>query len=202
MFFGKRGLSLVFGLLVAFSAGQAGATMVDFEDVAVASGSFTNESDVTSNGFTFNTATNHSHLANNFTGVDNGGTYLGIDDAAGPNPTIMFEGLNGDSFNLRTVDLAEWNTSASATSVELTGFYAAGGTVSETVVFDQVYGAFQTEVLNWAGLSQVQFEGFGPSGNYYAIDNLDLSVVPEPASMTLLGLGLAGVAVRRRRKRV
>ena len=39
----------------------------------------------------------------------------------------------------------------------------------------------------------------GAGGNRLGIDNVRLTVTPEPASMALLGLGLATLARRRRR---
>jgi hypothetical protein len=37
------------------------------------------------------------------------------------------------------------------------------------------------------------------NGDYVGIDSVNVSPIPEPATMTLLGLGLAGLAVHRRR---
>lgn len=37
------------------------------------------------------------------------------------------------------------------------------------------------------------------NGDYVGIDSVNVSSIPEPATMTLLGLGLAGLAVHRRR---
>jgi hypothetical protein len=80
---------------------------------------------------------------------------------------------------------------------------------------------FESFILNTTGPSLLTFnwevdrvrfvssggvnQGLGGAGAHFAMDNLTInaaqSVVPEPMSMVLLGTGLAGVAVIRRRKR-
>jgi hypothetical protein len=41
---------------------------------------------------------------------------------------------------------------------------------------------------------------FSSEGDYYIIDDIEFSAVPEPASLTLLGAGLAGLAAKARRR--
>jgi hypothetical protein len=42
--------------------------------------------------------------------------------------------------------------------------------------------------------------GYGDSGTSFAIDNINTSTVPEPSSVALLAVGLAGVGVAARRR--
>jgi hypothetical protein len=210
----RRLLTLV-ALLVAGNIGNAQAATITFEDLAVPPGTATSETDVTSGGFLFDSL-NHSHLVNAHSGVDNGSTYLAMDDVLGLDPTT-FSPVGGGAFGLTSLDIGEWDfgSGAWAHQVVVTGNLFGGGTISRTLDIDGIRdGAgglpdFQTFTFDatWAHLSSAVLKGIGSTplnGNYYAIDNLVVAAappVPEPATLTLLGLGSAYLVGRRRHPR-
>ncbi len=66
-------------------------------------------------------------------------------------------------------------------------------------------------LFNWTNLASVRFTtsgganaGYNGSGSHFALDNLTVNeaigVVPEPATLAIVGLGLFGFAAARRRK--
>ena len=158
----------------------------------------------------------HSHIANANTIADNGSTYMGIDDVFGDNPTT-FSPIGGAPFGLTSIDIAEWSGfDEYARQIEVTGNLFAGGTVSALLTLDGIFDGsgpladFETFAFGgaWGNLSSVVLKGIGglgsPSpGNYYAIDNVvvDSAAVPEPGTLSLLGLGAAYLFGRRRRNR-
>ena len=100
-------LLAVGALVVAGSIGSAQAATINFEDIAQPPGANNIGGDQISTGFLFDSFTNHTHLANASFGVDNGSTFLVIDDFVGTNPTT-FSQIGGAPFALNSIDVAEW----------------------------------------------------------------------------------------------
>lgn len=65
--------------------------------------------------------------------------------------------------------------------------------------FDQVYDQTYTRTLNLGAITLADRAGIAVYGTSARADNLNVGVIPEPATMTVLGLGVLALARRRRR---
>lgn len=132
---------------------------------------------------------------------------------SGLHTAVTMSRSDGRPFNLRQFDAAESHVGLDfeATQIDVIGTRMGGSTVLASFVLDQVNDGsgplldFQTFVVprSFSGLVSVSFNGSGgifdgPTffRDDFALDNI--VIVPEPATLALLGIAIAGLVWRRR----
>ena len=208
--FKMRRLLAVTALVLAGSIGNAEAVVITFEDLPLDPPG-TASGDHTSGGFFFDTLLDHSHIDDGTSwGTSNGTNIMVIDAFGGAANNVTFSPIGGGVFTLTEIHLSKANTfsTTSALAVQVIGNLLGGGTVSTTLTLAPAFSftAFAFD-SSWTNLTSVVLNGVGATccgpvpGNYFAIDNIAVTAVPEPAMLSLLGLGAAFLLGRRRRNR-
>lgn len=197
---------------LACFCGSAQATLINMEDIAVAVGANIISGDRVSQGFNFDSSTDHTHLVHDTGGVDawNGTTTLQTDDNSGA-ATLRMSKVGGGAFSLGSLQLGEGFASAGqgATTVHIVGNLPGGGTITMDVLMDGIFDQggplndFQTVSFGagWGTLSSVDFSATaGPSIRVFLLDNIEVgAAVPVPGTIALVLGGLAALRVSRRR---
>jgi len=170
--------------------------------------------DKISDGFLFDSSGDHIHIDGGLTPIwstTNGTTFL-VEDFGF---SIKLSPNAGGPFTLTSMDISEAHPDARARQVLVTGIrFGVGANPTPLTLSLDAFSTnppgpngFQTFTFgsDWQNLASVTLLGTGDGGAYWALDNVvvdtSAAAVPEPGTLTLLGLGSAYLVRRRRRNR-
>ncbi len=198
---GRKMYKLILTVVALALSGIANATIIDF-DARESTGLVTSAS-YSEDGFTFiSTSTNTSAFVSwESTHSNYTGSAAMFNNYA--NETTYLTADNGSAFDLNAIDLSEvYNLSSyDATNVVFTATLATGGTASYTAALDLVFG--NQTVIFGSVFNSVTSVSWDQTYNYHQFDNLVINEaageIPEPVSLAILGFGLLGLGVVRRK---
>ena len=184
-------LALIVGALS--QSGPAAAVTLDFESLSSPGNtSPTVGPSYSEKGFTLTTTSTFATDGLSSPFFLGGSTYIYADTQA----NISLSNAKGLAFSLQSIDLAEFLGTGNV-QVTFTGTKANGAQVMDVFTLDGNPG-FDHFIFS-PTFSNVVSVSWANSPDYHAVDNINASPVPLPASVWLLGSALAGLVGLRRR---
>lgn len=182
--------------VVRFGNAQGAITVIDFEELATPGTGATYISQYEVTGFKFTAEAGASAALLRFFHTEHesfaGSTAIYGDQPGASPPDVILGRTDSLTFDLLSIDISERWRQAIPSPITFVGMKDDGSTVSTTVSLDGVFGFETFELSGFTDLVSLRL--FGTTAQY---DNFVVSIIPEPASLLLLGLG--GLLMRRKK---
>ena len=204
----KSLISATLGVALYLSQAAAQAGVITFEPLDEFGVAQVDGEQTTAQGFNLRLSSGN---ATSFfiAGLEGAGSYASNGSQslyAANDADVVLTGIGGAAFNFASFELGGGNLAFLdptqignvqpwATQLDLIGLLADGTQLMSSFLIDPLSARLFTFAVNWSNLTEVQFR---VAGGDYSLDNISLQTVPEPGSLTLLGLGLSGIIVSRR----
>ena len=199
-----------FAVAVAFAAGvtpSAQAAVITFDDLGIGVATQLSPAEgvgVVSNGFTYtpgpddNSGFNDLHIDNGEIGPWNGTASGGTHD------DVILAKQGGGTFSIQSFDYAGF--AGGEVPFRVVGNLSGGGQLFASFSPDGVSDNngpdtdFETFLFgpDWTNLESVVWHHTGGVSGIFYLDNIEVDQVPEPMTLTLMGLATAGFLARRR----
>ena len=204
----KSLISATLGVALCLSQAAAQAGIITFEPLDEFGVAQVDGEQTTAQGFNLRLSSGN---ATSFfiAGLEGAGSYASNGSQslyAANDADVVLTGIGGAAFNFASFELGGGNLAFLdptqignvqpwATQLDLIGLLADGTQLMSSFLIDPLSTGLFNFAVNWSNLTEVQFR---VAGGDYSLDNISLQTVPEPGSLTLLGLGLSGIIVSRR----
>lgn len=174
----------------------ANATIITFNGTAAEGGftAFPAGNTYSEGGFTATSLSDRNFFLDNNYQSDLNGFDDDVFDGDCVGCTVRFTADDGSLFNAIDVLVAQ---AAGLGSLRFTGFFGHGGTISTDATGCGLGCIDLLDLSGFVGLAALEIQ---TTALFMVFDDLQLVKIPEPGTLALLGLGLVGIGMVRRRK--